>query len=152
MKIYIIDNSMMTWVCMLNILSQVNGLKITGFSGKINEALNAIRRLDPDIVLLNHLMHIRSGTNLISKIKQINSNTIVTVLGENDPPEYRDKCLKAGADYYFDKIRDNRMNSMELLQIVHELKTKRSMTEKAHFNPAAFYKGIDTLNGIGLAG
>jgi chemotaxis response regulator CheB len=152
MKIYIIDNSMMTWAWILNILSQVKGLQITGFSRKIDEALNAIRRLNPDIIFLNHLMQIRSGVNLIKKIKQINSGTVVAVIGENAPSEFKDKCLKAGADYYFDKIKENRINSTGLLQVVHELKIKRSAMEKPYFKPAALFKETGLFSGARPAG
>lgn len=45
MKIYIIDNSMMTWAWILNIISQVNGLEITGFTGNTKDAIKSIDKL-----------------------------------------------------------------------------------------------------------
>jgi two-component SAPR family response regulator len=121
MRIYIVDNSMMTWAWLLNIISQINGLEITGFTGNTQKAIDTIKKLQPDLVFLNHQLFNKNGINLIKKIKHISHNSKVVILGEDTPPDNKDICLNAGADYYFDKIKDNRKNSNALLQIVHEI-------------------------------
>ncbi len=111
---------MMTRAWIFSSMSQINGIEIIGFSENIEEAINKINKVHPDLLIINYHIYRNMGTKLIGMIKRVNSNIKITILGENTPANCEAICLNDGADYYFDKINNNRKNSSALLHVVHE--------------------------------
>ena len=155
MKIFIIDNSMMTWAWILNVLSRMKGMEITGFSSRVKDALFSISNNNPDIVFINHSMPGKSRFNVIEKIKQINYNITVAVIGDNVPAGSEFKYINAGADYYFDRVREHKLNKSGLLRVVHDLKTKgktKYYKSSIHYSPEIFQKDLVWSGNYSAAG
>jgi len=54
-------------------------------------------------VILDIRMPGGSGIDVLEDIKKINAAPIVIILTNYPYPQYRKKCMAAGADYFFDK-------------------------------------------------
>ena len=70
------------------------------------EALEAIGRLKPDVVILDIRMPGGNGIQVLEVIKGNEAAPVVIMLTAFPYPQYREKCLKAGADYFFDKASE----------------------------------------------
>jgi CheY-like chemotaxis protein len=71
-----------------------------------NEALEAvdfIPKLKPDVVILDVRMPGKNGIDVLKQIKTDESPPIVIMFTNYPYPQYRDRCLQAGADFFFDK-------------------------------------------------
>jgi DNA-binding NarL/FixJ family response regulator len=79
------------------------GLHVTGEATSVLEALSAIERQRPDVVLLDLALPDGSGVDVLRAIRPLSSRPIVIVLTAQTDPVYRKSCLAAGADYFFTK-------------------------------------------------
>jgi DNA-binding NarL/FixJ family response regulator len=64
--------------------------------------------LKPDVIILDVQMRNGGGIELLKNIKQMNPTSHVIVLTNEAYPEIRNRCLDAGADYFFDKSTEYR--------------------------------------------
>lgn len=68
-----------------------------------DEVLEMDRLLRPDVVILDINMPGGSGIEVLHDIKQLSPSPRVIMLTNYSQPQYRRKCLDAGADHFFDK-------------------------------------------------
>ena len=67
------------------------------------EAINAVRKLNPDVVVLDIKMPGVDGIDVLKAIKNKNQDIVVIMLTNYPYPQYRKKCIELGADYFFKK-------------------------------------------------
>lgn len=84
-------------------LSKVDGISIIGEAGDVQEAIRDITALRPDVVILDIRMPGGNGIDVLQRVKKDFPDTIVMVLTNYPYPEYREKCMHEGADYFFIK-------------------------------------------------
>ena len=74
-----------------------------GRNGFRRRALESVRELVPDVVILDIRMPGDSGIEVLEKMKK-NVDPPVVIMFTNYPfPQYREKCRQAGAEFFFDK-------------------------------------------------
>ena len=115
MRILIADDSKIYRTYMIDLLSRIEGIEIAGQAEDSPSAVEAIERLKPDVAILDIRM---PGGDGILALETIKRNTVnpKTIMFTNYPyPQYRKKCMDAGADYFFDK-------STEFEKLVETLK------------------------------
>ena len=71
-----------------------------------SEAKNKIVKLNPDIVILDIRMPGGGGFEVLKTIKEKNLKSCVIIFTSYPYPQYRDKSLKLGADYFLSKETD----------------------------------------------
>jgi DNA-binding NarL/FixJ family response regulator len=103
MKIFIADDSAVVRERLKEMLSEIPEVKIIGQAEDGLQATNLIEELNPDVVVLDIRMPRGNGIDVLEKIKKNNPALIVIMLTNYPYPQYRKKCMKAGADYFFDK-------------------------------------------------
>ncbi len=150
MKVFIVDNSMMTWAWIANLISGIKGLECIGFTGDVNEAVNTIAQKHPDLVILKYMHSDGAGMNLIKKIKYISPDTRIAVFGEDISTECKRLCLNLGADYFFDKIKNYAKNSQAIIQIILCVITGRIADEHTYREAGILAKGFGSLVDIFL--
>jgi len=97
-------------------LEELTGeIELVGEAGDGNEAVDSIRRLKPDAVILDISMPGKSGIDVLQEIKGDEKSPMVVMLTNHPYPQYRNKCLAAGADFFYDK-------SNELCKVTRTLK------------------------------
>ena len=102
-KVFIADDSLIVREHLVTMLDELIGVEIVGQAGTVAEAINAIEKLQPDVVILDIRMPDGSGMDVLQVIKQDEPAPVVIVLTNYPYPAYRQKCLRAGADFFLDK-------------------------------------------------
>jgi DNA-binding NarL/FixJ family response regulator len=69
------------------------------------------------MVVLDLVLRSGSGLEVLQQIKQRASACRVLVFTVHDAPQFRDRCLDAGADGFFSKLRQH----LELISLLREL-------------------------------
>jgi DNA-binding NarL/FixJ family response regulator len=103
MRILIADDSAVVRERLIEMLSDLKGVEIIGQAADGLEALNSIRKLKPDAVILDIQMPNGSGIDVLQRIKKKRRRPILIILTNYGDSAYRTKCMDAGADFFFDK-------------------------------------------------
>jgi len=102
-KVFIADDSLVVREHLVTMLDELAGIVIVGQAETVAEAITAIGKLQPDVVILDIHMPDGSGIDVLQTIKQDGPAPVVIVLTNYPYPAYRQKCLQAGADFFLDK-------------------------------------------------
>ena len=78
-------------------------VEIVGEAGTAQEALEAVKRLEPDLVLMDIGLPEMSGIEAAREIKRIRPETAIVALTIHEDEEYFFKMLEAGASGYVPK-------------------------------------------------
>ena len=103
LKVLIADDSALVRERLVGMLSQLEQVEIIGQARDGLEAIDSIRKLSPDVVLLDIRMPKSSGINVLESINTDACHPIVVVMTNYTYPQYRRKCIEAGAHFFFDK-------------------------------------------------
>ena len=106
MKVFIVDDSALMRERLVAMLAELPGIDIIGQARDGVEAVDLIPKLKPDVVILDVRMPGRNGIDVLKQIKADKSPSLVIMFTNYPYPQYRDKCLQAGADFFFDKSKD----------------------------------------------
>lgn len=115
--IFIVDDSKILRERLVNMLSEIEGVNIVGQAGNAAEAIEGIRNLKPQIVILDIQMPGDSGFKVLKAIKKEKLSTIVLILTNHADSQYREKSMQLGADFFLDKTKDfeNLINMFKVL-------------------------------------
>jgi DNA-binding NarL/FixJ family response regulator len=127
MNVFLVEDSMVIRHRLKRLLAEVAEVQVIGETGDAQEGLVAILKQKPDVVLLDiHLLN-GNGIDLLQNLKKNKPTPAVIVLTNYPYQQYRQKCLDAGADFFFVK-------STEFDQVVPALKQllQRARNSVAH--------------------
>jgi DNA-binding NarL/FixJ family response regulator len=105
-RIYIVDDSVKLRKRLYELLSDVDNVQVIGQAGNADKALNDIRLLKPDTVLLDIRLPGKNGIQLLGKIKEWQPEITVIIMTNYDYPQYQQQSIRAGADHFFNKTRE----------------------------------------------
>lgn len=122
MKLFIVDDSSPMCERLKTLFSGFEGIEVAGQAQNAQEAIDSILKIKPDVVTLDIRIHGGSGIDALKKIKVDKSSPIVIILTNYPYPEYKKKCIQAGADYFFDKSTEFE-NAVQVLQqlVLHSM-------------------------------
>ncbi len=103
MKVFIADDSKIFRVRLKEMLSELTEIEIIGEAENTLETTKRIRKLNPDVVILDIRMPDGSGIDVLKHIKKNNRAPVVIILTNYPYPQYRKKCVELGASYFFNK-------------------------------------------------
>ena len=106
MNIFIIDGSKVGAGSFTMALANHEDFQIIGFVESAINVLDTVRRITPDVVILDIEMPGRSGIGVLRELKRDLPNMPVIIFTRASNINYRAKCEEAGADYFFDKFRE----------------------------------------------
>jgi two-component system response regulator DevR len=101
--VFIADDSLVVQERLTTLLNELDGIEIVGHAQTVSEAVSAIRKVKPAVVILDIHMPGGSGIDVLRSIKQEESATVVIVVTNYAYPQYRAGCFEAGAEFFFDK-------------------------------------------------
>jgi DNA-binding NarL/FixJ family response regulator len=104
--VFIVDDSKAIRERLAEMLSEIVGVKVIGEARNAAEAVTGIRTLKPKVVILDIQMPDGNGIEVLKIIKQERPAPLVMMMTNHSSTQYREKCLKLGADYFLDKARD----------------------------------------------
>ena len=103
MKVLLVDDSPMVRERLEAMLGDIPDVDTIGQAGGSVEAINSFRNLNPDVVILDIQMPDGNGIGVLEKLRKAEQPPMVIVLTNQSYPQYRRKCMEAGADFFFDK-------------------------------------------------
>lgn len=103
MRVFIADDSMLILERLKVMISDLSEIEIIGESRTGIGAMQAIIKKNPDVMILDIKMPGAGGIDVLKYIKNNNKNTKVIMLTNYPFPQYREKCMELGADYFFKK-------------------------------------------------
>jgi DNA-binding NarL/FixJ family response regulator len=119
MRVLIADDSEVFVQRLLRALGEIGGVEIVAQARTGAEALEAIRNLHPEVVILDIRMPEGSGIDVLESLKREKMATITIVLTNFAFPQYRKKCLQLGARFFFDKSAEFAKVGEALKGLVH---------------------------------
>jgi YesN/AraC family two-component response regulator len=129
LKVFVADDSALVRERLAALISEIEGVEVVGQAGDAPETLEGIQRLRPDVVILDIRMPGNNGIQVLEAIKKSTAAPVVIMLTAFPYPQYRKKCLDAGAEYFFDK-------ATEFEQVAKVLeKMQGSTTGESAFTP-----------------
>jgi DNA-binding NarL/FixJ family response regulator len=107
MKVFLVDDSPIVLEKLTVMISGIGGIRIAGQAQNAKDAIQSIVKLKPDVVILDiRLKPGGNGMDVLKQIKKENPPPIAIMLTNYPYPQYREKCLVLGADYFFDKVTE----------------------------------------------
>jgi len=107
---------------LVTLLRDLEGEVLVGEAGDPEEALDALRRTQPDVVILDLNLPGGSGFDVLGEIRKRPQPPLVVIFTTHGEEPYRRRSLEGGADFFFDKAKD----LAQLLAVVRSCLQARS--------------------------
>ncbi|MFQ5444660.1 MAG: response regulator [Nitrospinales bacterium] len=128
MKVFITEKSESIFKRIVNLVSQIDGIEILKVEEKALSAIDSIRTLKPDVILLDMYLLGGTGKDVLMNIKNMNPVSKIILMIDQPFEGYRTNLKKIGADFVFNK-------SLEFEKIVPTLiKLMGKVSEEAPFS------------------
>lgn len=98
--VFIVDDHIMLREGIKKLINNDSGFDIVGESGDGSEAVELVKKLNPDIVLMDISLPSLNGIEATRRIKRDNPKIKVLALTMHDNEEYLSQMLQAGASGY----------------------------------------------------
>ena len=103
LKLFIADNSEAILGSLSDLLVDIRGMEIVGHAHNANQAIERIKKLKPDVAIIDIRMPGGSGIHVLEIIKLLDKKILIIMLTAYPYPQYRQICEEMGAEYFFDK-------------------------------------------------
>jgi DNA-binding NarL/FixJ family response regulator len=103
LTVFITDDSATIRERLVTMALDLPEIAVVGQAQDAPEALDAIRRTRPDVVITDIRMPGGNGIDVLRQLKKMKPAPKVIMLTNYAYPQYREKCKAAGADFFFDK-------------------------------------------------
>ena len=123
MRVYVVDDSPLVRDRLVALLSETEGVDVIGTAGNADAGIEGIEREKPDVAILDIRMPTGSGISVLEAIKRDAEPPVVIMLTNYPYPQYRKKCMDAGADYFFDKSSEFQKVTDVLVRMVAQEQT-----------------------------
>jgi len=106
LRVVIADDSDAVRVRVRELVSEVENVAIVGEASDGSEALELVESLRPDVLILDIRMPNTNGIQTLETLRRSEATAATMVLTSFPNRQYRDRCLQAGAAYFFDKATE----------------------------------------------
>ncbi len=103
MKVFILDDSEVLRERLKAMLSEISEVEIIGQAGKPVEAIRSIKKVKPDVAILDIRIPCVSSSDIIKYFKGDNPDLLVIMLTNYPYSQDRKKCMEKRADSSFSK-------------------------------------------------
>jgi DNA-binding NarL/FixJ family response regulator len=106
LTVFLADDSALIRERLPGMLAEITEVELIGQASDGIEAINSVRELKPDVVVLDIRMPGKNGMEVLQELKKFEPAPCVIIMTNYPYPQYRKKCLDLGADYFLDKSTD----------------------------------------------
>ncbi|MFW6129440.1 MAG: response regulator [Candidatus Aminicenantaceae bacterium] len=122
----IADDSKVLRTRLVEMLSEIQGLTVVGQAEEAAEAVAAVEKLNPDVVIMDIRMPGGGGIKALEAIKQNKLKPLIIILTNYPFPQYRRTCMERGADYFFSKSTEMEYLMETLQKMADKRKTQKN--------------------------
>ena len=119
MRVLVVDDSAIVGERLASILSEFEEIELLDQVKDGLKALERIRTLKPDVVILDIGLPGRNGMEILEEVKREKLTPVVMILTNYPYPQYQQRCTEAGADYFFDKSIEFDRVPQTFKQLIH---------------------------------
>jgi DNA-binding NarL/FixJ family response regulator len=101
--VFLVDDHPLVRDWLSRLINEEKDLEVCGWADKADDAIGAIERLKPGIVIVDIGLRGKSGLELIRFLTDQNPEELILVLSMHDEAVYANRALKAGARGYVSK-------------------------------------------------
>ncbi|HEX7270898.1 MAG TPA: response regulator transcription factor [Casimicrobiaceae bacterium] len=105
-SVYIVEDSASIRACLVDLLSEVEGVCVVGQAETPEAAVAGIVAARPDYVVLDFQLRGGTGIEVMKGVRAQAPATAFIVLTNHATPQYRRLCMEAGARCFFDKTSE----------------------------------------------
>lgn len=105
-RVFVADDSIVLRERVLEMLRDIPGVEVLGCAEDGLHAIDCIRQLRPDAVVLDIQMPRGTGLDVLKNIHTTNGSPLFVVFTNFPYPQYRKRALECGAQYFFDKTTE----------------------------------------------
>jgi len=122
LRVFIADDSQPVADMLTELITEPGRVEVVGVGETEEAAIDSIRRMKPDVVLLDLQLRIGSGANVIRAVRAISEldGVRLVVTSNHTSPQMRAGCLELGADDYFDKVKEIGALTARITQLASE--------------------------------
>ncbi len=103
MRVFLVDDSTILRDRVCSLISDITpDIGIVGQANNPREVVESVQALRPDVVILD-LRLPGNGLDVLQDIKRNTPPPVVIIFTNYPFPQYRQRCLEAGAEFFFDK-------------------------------------------------
>jgi len=106
MKVIIADDSTLIRERLREMLSISGKVEIVGSCDNGTDTIEALRKLKPDLAIVDIKMPGLSGLQVLTEIRKENKTLKFIILTLHSSDYYRQMAMETGADYFFSKVDD----------------------------------------------
>ncbi len=130
MKVFILDDSTVVCERLISMLSEIPEIEIAGQAQNAHDGIESIRKCKPDVAIIDIRMPGGNGIDVLKHLRNIKPSPLKIILTNYPYPQYRKKCMDAGADYFFDKSGEFGKVIEVLKKLIQESKAKGNKQSK----------------------
>jgi two-component system, NarL family, nitrate/nitrite response regulator NarL len=105
-RLFIADDNIPFRTRLASIFADVDGISVVGVAGDVPGAIEEIKRLKPDTIILDIHMPGGNGLDVLQVAKAFSPAPTVIMLTVGPRNEYETASYLIGADYFFEKSSD----------------------------------------------
>ena len=124
LKVFITDDSAIVRERLVTMVLALPEITVVGQAQDAPEAVDAIGRTRPDVVILDIRMPGSNGIDVLRRLKKMQPAPKVIMLTNYAYQQYRKTCEAAGADFFFDKSTEFDQIPQALEQVRHGLRAE----------------------------
>ena len=108
LAVFIADDSVPVTEMLREFITEPGRIEVVGIADSGEQAVAEIRRLKPDIVVLDLQLKTGSGADVIRAVRALPelADVHIVVTSNHTSPQLRAGCLELGANGYFDKVKE----------------------------------------------
>jgi DNA-binding NarL/FixJ family response regulator len=99
-QVYLVDDHPIVRQGLIKLIEQESGLEVCGEAGSVVEALEDLKKLGPDVILVDISLENSNGLELIKMVDDLGMQIPMLVLSMHDESLYAEHALRAGASGY----------------------------------------------------
>jgi DNA-binding NarL/FixJ family response regulator len=108
LKVFIADDSQPVADMLIELITDPGRIEVVGVGDTETATMDSIRRLKPDVVVLDLQLKTGSGTDVIRAVRSDPSLAALQLLvtSNHTSPQLKAGCLELGAEAYYDKVKE----------------------------------------------
>jgi DNA-binding NarL/FixJ family response regulator len=106
LKVYVVDDSALLRERLVGILTELDHVEVIGEADDRDQAIIEVTKLKPQVVILDIQLRQGNGIEVLTQIKKGQPSPTVIILRNHPYPQFREKCMSTGADYFFYKATE----------------------------------------------